>query len=141
MVGEVARGLSLFGGASSEVRRCNWRRAEACGLPTDPFAVSTPAQIDHRATTTRAGDGGEARGGLTRIVLDGIVLDLVQRVDVRANGVPWLQSRDRMRAPIPAASARVRTIVLRLHAAAVLHLAAGRLLPQARLALDESPHL
>jgi hypothetical protein len=23
MVGEVARGLSLFGGASSEVRRCN----------------------------------------------------------------------------------------------------------------------
>ena len=99
------------------------------------------AQIDHRATTTRAGDGGEARGGLTRIVLDGIVLALVQRVDVRANGVPWLQSRDRMRAPIPAASARVRTIVLRLHAAAVLHLAAGRLLPQARSALDESPHL
>jgi len=27
MVGEVARGLSLFGGASSEARRCKSRRA------------------------------------------------------------------------------------------------------------------
>ena len=27
MVGEVARGLSLFGGASSEVRRCSVRTA------------------------------------------------------------------------------------------------------------------
>ena len=62
-------------------------------------------------------------------------------MDVRAKRVPWLQSRAGMRAPVPAAAARVRDTVHRLHAAAVLHLAAGRLLPQARSALDTVPHL
>ena len=72
---------------------------------------------------------------------DGIVLDLVQRMDVRAKRVPWLQPRHGMRAPVSAAAARVRATVHRLHAAAVLHVAAGRLLPQARSALDSLPHL
>ena len=54
---------------------------------------------------------------------NGIVPDLVQCVDVRANRVPWLQQREGMRTAVPAAAAPVRDTIRQLHAAEVLHLA------------------
>ena len=69
------------------------------------------------------------------------MLNLVQRVDVRANRVPWLQQREGMRAAVPAAAAPVRDTIRQLRAAEVLHLAVGWLLPQAGSALGNASTL
>ena len=69
------------------------------------------------------------------------MLHLVQRVDVRASRVPWLQQREGMRAAVPAAAAPVRDTIRQLRAAEVLHLAVGWLLPQAGSALGNASTL
>ena len=101
------------------------------------WSVIASRPSERGASTARLA-GRPSASRLQHRCRNGIVLDLVQCVDVRANRVPWLQQREGMRTAVSAAAAPVRDTIRQLHAAEVLHLAVGWLLPQAGSALDNA---